>query len=150
MLKIKSSPNISKSCKKVAIAVFTLKQCFHLARKVTIHLGFFLRAFDTKKFQKSPNLVTLPLKSFPMTFWTSVTRSGELLHFGQLFCGNNYFAQILRNFCNGVKIFNFSSDIIFGQIYRHLATFYWSHCSGLLCQLHFELLLKNCNMTDTD
>ena len=44
----------------------------------------------------------------------SVTRLGDLLDFGQLFkaCGNNQFAQIshiIRHFCNGVKIFNFSS-----------------------------------------
>ena len=45
--------------------------------------------------------------------------------------GNNYFAQIayiLGNFCRGVKIFDFSSEIIFAQLYRHLANFYWSHC----------------------
>ena len=34
----------------------------------------------------------------------------------------------LGNFCKGVKLFNISSEIIFGQFYRHLATFYWSHC----------------------
>ena len=41
------------------------------------------------------------------------------------------FAQIsyiLSKFCKDVKILNFSSEIIFGQFYRHLATFYWSHC----------------------
>ena len=59
----------------------------------------------------------------------SVTRLGDLLKFGQLFkaCGNNYFAQIThisRLFLKGVKIFHFSSKIIFGQL---LATFYWSH-----------------------
>ena len=51
----------------------------------------------------------------------SVTRLGDLLDFGQLFnaFGNNYFAQIfhiLRIFCKGVKIYHFSSDIIFGQL----------------------------------
>ena len=58
------------------------------------------------------------------TIWTylptSVTRFGDLLNFGQLFkaSGNNYFAQlayILGNFCKGVKTFNFTSEIIFGQ-----------------------------------
>ena len=34
----------------------------------------------------------------------------------------------LSNFCKGVKIFHFSSEILFWQLYRHLATFYWSHC----------------------
>ena len=50
-----------------------------------------------------------------------VTRLGDFLHFEQLFKapGNNYFAQIahiLGNFCKGVKIFHFSSGIIFGQL----------------------------------
>ena len=34
----------------------------------------------------------------------------------------------LGNFCKGIKIFNFSGEIILGNFYRHLATFYWSHC----------------------
>ena len=34
----------------------------------------------------------------------------------------------LDNFCKGVKIYNFSSEIIFGQLFRHLAIFFWSHC----------------------
>ena len=51
----------------------------------------------------------------------SVTRFGDLLDFEQLFkaCGNNYFAQIptfLGIFCKGVKIYHFSSEIIFGQL----------------------------------
>ena len=49
------------------------------------------------------------------------TRLGDFLHFGQLFkaAGNNYFAQISHifgNSCKGNKIFNFSSEIIFGQL----------------------------------
>ena len=47
-------------------------------------------------------------------------------------CGNNYFVQIdhiFRQFLQSVKIFHFSSEIIFRQLLlRHLATFYWSHC----------------------
>ena len=51
----------------------------------------------------------------------SVARLGDLFHFGQLFkaCDNNYFAQnapFLGNFCKGVKIFHFSSKILFGQL----------------------------------
>ena len=45
-------------------------------------------------------------------------------------CGNNNLAQIahiLRQFFKGVKIFHFSCEIFFGNFYRHLATFYWSH-----------------------
>ena len=57
-----------------------------------------------------------------------VTRLGNFLHFGQLFkaCGNNYFSQITHisgNFCKGVKIFNFSSGIIFGQLLQTFVDF---------------------------
>ena len=63
-------------------------------------------------------------KSLQMTkgdLTDSVTRLGDLLHFGQLFkaCGNNYFAQIDHiwgNFCKGDEIFHFSNEIIFGQL----------------------------------
>ena len=47
----------------------------------------------------------------------------------QLFCPN--FQHILGNLCKFVKIFHFSSKFFLGNFYRHLATFYWSHC----CQL---------------
>ena len=71
------------------------------------------------------------------SFGSSVTRLGDLLHFGQLFkaCGNNSFAQIyhfLGNFCKGVKFCHLSSEIILGTFYRHLATFYWSHCLAVV------------------
>ena len=35
----------------------------------------------------------------------------------------------LGNFCKGVKIYHFYSEIILGNFYRHLAIFIWSHCS---------------------
>ena len=63
---------------------------------------------------------------------SSVTRLGDLLDFGQilqslwqqLFCLNHpHFKAIFK----GVKIFHFSSEIIFRPFYRHLAIFYWSH-----------------------
>ena len=52
---------------------------------------------------------------------SSVTRLGDLVEFGQLFktCGTIGLPKslaFLGNFCKGVKIFNFSSDIIFGQL----------------------------------
>ena len=34
----------------------------------------------------------------------------------------------LGNFCKVVKIYHFSSEIILGIFYRHLAIFFWSHC----------------------
>ena len=50
-----------------------------------------------------------------------MTRLGNLLDFGQLFKAfcNTYFAQISHifgNFCKGVTIYDFSSEIIFGQL----------------------------------
>ena len=59
---------------------------------------------------------------------SSVTRLGDLLHFGQLFkaSSNNYFAKIAHifgNFCIGVKIFQFSSEIIIGQLLETLGNF---------------------------
>ena len=35
----------------------------------------------------------------------------------------------LGDFCKDVKIYHFSGEIIFGHFYRHLAIFFWSHCS---------------------
>ena len=37
----------------------------------------------------------------------------------------------------GVKIFNFSSEIILGNFSRHLATFYWSHSTLLAITYNF-------------
>ena len=51
-----------------------------------------------------------------------VTRLGDFVELWATFqslCGNNYFAQfahILGNFGKGVKIFHFSSEIIFGPL----------------------------------
>ena len=63
--------------------------------------------------------ITLQLNDVQVTF--SVTRLGDSLDFGQLFkgFGNNYFAKsdtFLGNFGDGVKIFDFSNEIIFGQL----------------------------------
>ena len=54
----------------------------------------------------------------PILLASSVTRLDDLLPFGLLFkaCVDNYFGQIahvLGRFCKGVKIFHFSSEIIF-------------------------------------
>ena len=45
-----------------------------------------------------------------------VTRLGDLLDFGQLFNSLPKSPVLLGNFCKCVKIFNFSSEIIFGQL----------------------------------
>ena len=58
-----------------------------------------------------------------------MTRLGNYLDFGQVFkgFGNNSFAPFLGNFCEGVKIYHFSSDIIFGQLLKTFGNFFWSH-----------------------
>ena len=77
----------------------------------------------------------------------SVTRLGDLLDFGQLFkaFGNNYLSKsptLLGYFCKGVKIVNFSSKIIFGHLYRHLAIFFWSHwCQAAWCTTWYGFIL---------
>ena len=63
---------------------------------------------------------------------SSVTRLGDLLHFGQLIkaCGTIILSKsptFLGNFCKGVKIFHFSGEIIFGQLLWTIGNFYWSH-----------------------
>ena len=85
----------------------------------------------------------------------SVTRSGNLFDFGQLFIafGNINLPKSLKligNFCKCVKIFHFSSEIILGNL-----IFFWSHwwwlalincdkgydaslsCQGPIQQVHF-------------
>ena len=52
---------------------------------------------------------------------TSVTRLGDLLEFGQLFKALTTInlpksPTFLGNFCKGVKIYHFSSEIIFRQL----------------------------------
>ena len=61
---------------------------------------------------------------------TSVTRLGDLLDFGLLFKATINLPKsptFLVNNCKGVKIFNFSSEIIFGHLFWHMAIFIWSH-----------------------
>ena len=44
---------------------------------------------------------------------------------------DSHSTPVWPDFCKGVKIYPFSSEIIFGQLHRHLAVFFWSHCSYL-------------------
>ena len=54
----------------------------------------------------------------------------------------------LGNFCEGVKIYHFSREIIFySNFYRHLAIFFWSHCTGPFIKpfeslFHFRFVRK--------
>ena len=81
----------------------------------------------------------------------SVTRLGDLLHFGQLCkaCGNNYFAQIAHIISNFVKVsksFIFLVKSFSGYFYRHLATFYWSHWIHLFSLNHLGTSLDTIKM----
>ena len=58
-----------------------------------------------------------------------MTRLGDLLYFGQLLkpLATINFPKsptFLGNFCKGVKIFNFSSEIIFGQLLKTFGNFF--------------------------
>ena len=64
------------------------------------------------------------------------TRLDELLDFGQLW-------KAFGNFCKGLKIFNFTSEIIFGQLNRHLAIFYCSHWSRSFFRVYWKVYF-NC------
>ena len=62
-----------------------------------------------------------------------MVRLGYLLDIGQLlkpFAAINLAksSTFLGNFCKGVKIYNFSSEIIFGQLLKTFGDFFWSHC----------------------
>ena len=65
---------------------------------------------------------------------TSVTRLGNLLDFEQVLkpmatINLPKSLKFLGNFCKGVKIYHFSSEIIFGQLLLTFGDFFWSHCS---------------------
>ena len=60
-----------------------------------------------------------------------MTRLGNLLKFGQLLKPLTTInlpksPTFLGNFCKGVKIYHFSSEIIFGQLLQTFGNFFWS------------------------
>ena len=73
-----------------------------------------------------------PAKGKTAELWKgdSVTRLGNLVHFGQIFKPvADFFCQNhphLGKFCKGVKIFNFLLMSFLGNFCRHWATFYWA------------------------
>ena len=83
--------------------------------------------FLSKSYRR--NLVYL--YQFGSSLISSVARLGDLYDFGQLFKATINLPKsptYLGNFCKGVKIYRFSSEIILGNFYRHLAIFFRSHC----------------------
>ena len=46
-------------------------------------------------------------------------------------------ATFLGNFCKGVKIFHFSSEINFGQLFKTFGNFFWSHCEWVFTDLRY-------------
>ena len=74
------------------------------------------------------------IKPFNQHQWVSVsvTRLDDLLDFGNFLkplaiINFPKSPTLLGNFCKGVKIYCFSSEIISGNFCRHLAIFFWSH-----------------------
>ena len=50
----------------------------------------------------------------------------------------------LGNFCEGVEIFHFPVKSCLGNFYRHLAIFYWSHCSQCRLFVSEFIQLQDC------
>ena len=79
----------------------------------------------------------------------SVTRMGDLLHFGQLCkaCGNIFLPKLptfLVIFGKVSKSFIFLLKSFLGNFCRHLATFYWSHWVPLvIAKCEAKLLMSN-------
>ena len=79
----------------------------------------------------------------------SVTRLGDFLEFGQLFkalatINLPKLPTFLGNFCKGVKIFNFSSGIIFGNFYGNLAIFSGHTGWSIYTLYDNNLILSSC------
>ena len=73
--------------------------------------------YDRKSLNKiCPMIIVNGRRGREIQTWISVTRLGDLLHFGQPFkaCGKNYFAQIAHIF--RIFLLSFASEIIFGQL----------------------------------
>ena len=73
----------------------------------------------------------------------SVTRLGNLLHFGKLFkaCSDNYLSKsptFLGNFCKVLKIFNFPSEIILGNFYRDISQLFTGQSEKIAPNLFFQ------------
>ena len=67
----------------------------------------------------------------------------------------------LVNFCKGVKIYHFSSEIIFGQLLWTFGDFFWSHCLFSSFSRHIDrysttfdsvpgIRTRDCRMVDAD
>ena len=73
----------------------------------------------------------------------NVTRSGDLLDFGQLFKATIDLPKsptFLGKFRKGVKIYHFLVNSFLGNLYRHLAIFIWSHWSPGHSNLFIKLI----------
>ena len=98
ILKLKVAQFFPKVAPKVATAFLHQNDVFTLAQIDTLHLVIILRKFDTNKFKKSANLVTLPLtfsmQHFPFKFWTIKASTPPLV-----FC-----SQIASRFCLSLSL----------------------------------------------
>ena len=81
--------------------------------------NFFLPLGYRGQFNRQDHTIRIRTRDLTKSRWVSdsVTRLGDLLDFGQVFKINlPKSPSFLGIFCKGVKIYNFSSKIIFGQL----------------------------------
>ena len=100
------------------------KNAFNASQNVSALTGLGTYCITSNKLSTSfPATRWLIERSLSVTFspTPSVTRLGDLLHFGQIFkaCRNNYFTQIAHK----SKSLIFLVKSFLGNFYRHLATF---------------------------
>ena len=101
--------------------MMTVEMGKRVGKKMRAKTSQTIRNLQVKLHLKSPLTKVQTQLSLSRLDIISVTILGNLLDFGQLSkaFGNNEFSQIshiLSNFCKGVKIYHFSSEIIFGQL----------------------------------
>ena len=95
---------------------------FSIYKVQIVYLSRELECENNENKQKEDGIGPFKENQFLKWMWDSVTRLVDSLHFGQLFkaCSNNYFAHILGNFIEDVKICHFSSEIVLDNFFRDI------------------------------
>ena len=92
--------------------------------------NFFISTLD--KVSSQNGAFKKPVMTYTERHIISVTRLGDLLDFGQFLkplatINLPKSPTFLGNFCKGVRIYHFSSEIMFGQLLQTFGDFFWSH-----------------------
>ena len=124
--RLKSSSIFTKVSQKKPKLFLHLKRGFRKAHKVAQCLGYFCKRICLQDFSKVaqsdytvqfvPNGDQCDQIGQFITIWATFQSSWQ-----QLFCHKS--PTFLGNFCNGVKIFNFTSKILFWQLLWTLGDF---------------------------